>query len=200
MKDNTNKKSKKKVIAWILLIILMLIVAILTYLKFFGKNLNTPEQPVKETKPKTENKTGASEGITSEESENKLLADLVTNFNSSFIVSDYKKENVEISATLSKDDFIVNYTDNSKSYNKKFVCKYNGGILTSDISLEDASYFDIVYRIIVYANQVIASPNASVDNIISGVLNGTDTYSGLSKEVTGNNVTYSIDLLGIVGD
>lgn len=200
MKDNTNKKSKKKVIAWILLIILMLIVAILTYLKFFGKNLNTPEQPVKETKPKTENKTGASEGITSEESENKLLADLVTNFNSSFIVSDYKKENVEISATLSKDDFIVNYTDNSKSYNKKFVCKYNGGILTSDISLEDASYFDIVYRIIIYANQVIASPNASVDNIISGVLNGTDTYSGLSKEVTGNNVTYSIDLLGIVGD
>lgn len=200
MKDNTNKKSKKKVIAWILLIILVLIVAILTYLKFFGKNLNTPEQPVKETKPKTENKTGASEGITSEESENKLLADLVTNFNSSFIVSDYKKENVEISATLSKDDFIVNYTDNSKSYNKKFVCKYNGGILTSDISLEDASYFDIVYRIIIYANQVIASPNASVDNIISGVLNGTDTYSGLSKEVTGNNVTYSIDLLGIVGD
>lgn len=200
MKDNTNKKSKKKVIAWILLIILVLIVAILTYLKFFGKNLNTSEQPVKETKPKTENKTGASEGITSEESENKLLADLVTNFNSSFIVSDYKKENVEISATLSKDDFIVNYTDNSKSYNKKFVCKYNGGILTSDISLEDASYFDIVYRIIIYANQVIASPNASVDNIISGVLNGTDTYSGLSKEVTGNNVTYSIDLLGIVGD
>ena len=200
MKDNTNKKSKKKVIAWILLIILVLIVAILTYLKFFGKNLNTPEQPVKETKPKTENKTGASEGITSEESENKLLADLVTNFNSSFIVSDYKKENVEISATLSKDDFIVNYTDNSKSYNKKFVCKYNGGILTSDISLEDASYSDIVYRIIIYANQVIASPNASVDNIISGVLNGTDTYSGLSKEVTGNNVTYSIDLLGIVGD
>lgn len=200
MKDNTNKKSKKKVIAWILLIILVLIVAILTYLKFFGKNLNTPEQPVKETKPKTENKTGASEGITSEESENKLLADLVTNFNSSFIVSDYKKENVEISATLSKDDFIVNYTDNSKSYNKKFVCKYNGGILTSDISLEDASYFDIVYRIIIYANQVVASPNASVDNIISGVLNGTDTYSGLSKEVTGNNVTYSIDLLGIVGD
>lgn len=200
MKDNTNKKSKKKVIAWILLIILVLIVAILTYLKFFGKNLNTSEQPVKETKPKTENKTGASEGITSEESENKLLADLVTNFNSSFIVSDYKKENVDISATLSKDDFIVNYTDNSKSYNKKFVCKYNGGILTSDISLEDASYFDIVYRIIIYANQVIASPNASVDNIISGVLNGTDTYSGLSKEVTGNNVTYSIDLLGIVGD
>ena len=200
MKDNTNKKSKKKVIAWILLIILVLIVAILTYLKFFGKNLNTSEQPVKETKPKTENKTGASEGITSEESENKLLADLVTNFNSSFIVSDYKKENVEISATLSKDDFIVNYTDNSKSYNKKFVCKYNGGILTSDISLEDASYFDIVYRIIIYANQVIASPNASVDNIISGVLNGIDTYSGLSKEVTGNNVTYSIDLLGIVGD
>ena len=200
MKDNTNKKSKKKVIAWILLIILVLIVAILTYLKFFGKNFNTSEQPVKETKPKTENKTGASEGITSEESENKLLADLVTNFNSSFIVSDYKKENVEISATLSKDDFIVNYTDNSKSYNKKFVCKYNGGILTSDISLEDASYFDIVYRIIIYSNQVIASPNASVDNIISGVLNGTDTYSGLSKEVTGNNVTYSIDLLGIVGD
>lgn len=200
MKDNTNKKSKKKVIAWILLIILVLIVAILTYLKFFGKNFNTSEQPVKETKPKTENKTGASEGITSEESENKLLADLVTNFNSSFIVSDYKKENVEISATLSKDDFIVNYTDNSKSYNKKFVCKYNGGILTSDISLEDASYFDIVYRIIIYANQVIVSPNASVDNIISGVLNGTDTYSGLSKEVTGNNVTYSIDLLGIVGD
>ena len=200
MKDNTNKKSKKKVIAWILLIILVLIVAILTYLKFFEKNFNTSEQPVKETKPKTENKTGASEGITSEESENKLLADLVTNFNSSFIVSDYKKENVEISATLSKDDFIVNYTDNSKSYNKKFVCKYNGGILTSDISLEDASYFDIVYRIIIYANQVIASPNASVDNIISGVLNGTDTYSGLSKEVTGNNVTYSIDLLGIVGD
>lgn len=200
MKDNTNKKSKKKVMAWILLIILVLIVAILTYLKFFGKNLNTSEQPVKETKPKAENKTGASEGITSEESENKLLADLVTNFNSSFIVNDYKKENVEISATLSKDDFIVNYTDNSKSYNKKFVCKYNGGILTSDISLEDASYFDIVYRIIIYANQVITSPNASVDNIISGVLNGTDTYSGLSKEVTGNNVTYSIDLLGIVGD
>ena len=200
MKDNTNKKSKKKVIAWILLIILVLIVALLTYLKFFGKNLNTPEQPVKETKPKTENKTGASEGITSEESENKLLADLVTNFNSSFIVSDYKKENVEISATLSKDDFIVNYTDNSKSYNKKFVCKYNDGILTSDVSLDDVSYFDIVYRIIIYANQVITSPNVSVDNIISGVLNGTDTYSGLSKEVTGNNVTYSIDLLGIVGD
>lgn len=56
------------------------------------------------------------------------------------------------------------------------------------------------YRIIIYANQVITSPNVSVDNIISGVLNGTDTYSGLSKEVTGNNVTYSIDLLGIVGD
>ena len=134
------------------------------------------------------------------DSKDKSLSSLAANFNSSFIVNDYKKENVEISATLSKDDFVVNYTDNSKSYNKKFVCKYNGGILTSDISLEDASYFDIVYRIIIYANQVIASPNVSVDNIISGVLNGTDTYSGLSKEVTGNNVTYSIDLLGIVGD
>ena len=189
--NNKNSSDKRIVVAWIVLIILIIAAISLTYLKFFGPNVNIREQPINSTE---ENNN------VENDSENKLLASLVTNFNSSFIVSDYKKENVEISATLSKDDFIVNYTDNSKSYNKKFVCKYNGGILTSDISLDDASYFDIVYRIIIYANQVITSPNASVDNIISGVLNGTDTYSGLSKEVTGNNVTYSIDLLGIVGD
>ena len=189
--NNKNSLDKRIVVAWIVLIILIITVISLTYLKFWGPNVNIKEQPINSMK---ENNN------VENDSKDKSLSSLAANFNSSFIVNDYKKENVEISATLSKDDFVVNQTDNSKSYNKKFVCKYNGGILTSDISLEDASYFDIVYRIIIYANQVIASPNVSVDNIISGVLNGTDTYSGLSKEVTGNNVTYSIDLLGIVGD
>ena len=189
--NNKNSLDKRIVVAWIVLIILIITVISLTYLKFWGPNVNIKEQPINSMK---ENNN------VENDSKDKSLSSLAANFNSYFIVNDYKKENVEISATLSKDDFVVNYTDNSKSYNKKFVCKYNGGILTSDISLEDASYFDIVYRIIIYANQVIASPNVSVDNIISGVLNGTDTYSGLSKEVTGNNVTYSIDLLGIVGD
>lgn len=200
MDNSSKKKTKKKVLAWIVLIILIVIGIILTYLRFFATDVKLSEQPKEKTKTKSENKNGYSEGITSEESENKLLADLVTNFNSSFIVNNYKGQNILISSSLSKDDFIVNYNDSSKNYNKKFVCKYNGGILTADVALEDASYFDIVYRIIIYANQVITSQDDSVDNIISGVLNGTNTYSGLAKDIMGNTVTYSIDLLGTVGN
>ena len=47
--NNKNSLDKRIVVAWIVLIILIIAAISLTYLKFFGPNVNIEEQPINST-------------------------------------------------------------------------------------------------------------------------------------------------------
>lgn len=186
MKKNDKKlKSVGKMpilLGWILLIIFVSAALGLTYLKFFGPNENLSEHLVEEEV--------VSPIIT------EALQSIVDNFNNSDLNSQYKDINIDMNATLNGTSIIVEY---SSGTNVEYEFTFDSPNLSVSLDDSNVDIFNVVYTIMIYANQQRLGNNSDIDDYIVGFLDGDLDVDGLSKEVSDNTSLYSIDISKVIG-
>ena len=174
----------KILFAWIILLIAISSALGLSYLKFFGPNLNIEEKPI-------DNNDTTSPIII------EALNSIVNNFNESSYVQDYKNQNIDINASLNGTTIKVNYTsDVVASYDFKF----NSPNLVASINNSSLETFKIIYKIMVYANQKRLGNDNNIDLYIDNFLNNDTEVLGLTKEENNDTINFSIDVSKTIGE
>ena len=180
------EKKNSKVGGIILLVILILLILSITYIKFF-----VHEQVVNEGEY-IENSTDMAI--------DKALSDIINNFNENEKINEYKKNNIQIKATLSQHSIYVSYTENEETTTYEF--SYNNFFLTINITDKDDNIdkFKKIYWIMIYAVQERLKNNENIDSYINSFLDDTREFDGLSKEMKDDIVIYRMNITKKIGD
>lgn len=186
-KQSTPKKEKKVskqaiIIAWIVLIILIILAVVLTYLKFFGPNENLEEHSVNDANNQINTTT-------------ELLESITTNFNDSSLVEEYLNQNINVWANVNSDNnsIMLNYETTDVV---QYELTYNEPTLEITITKEGELNFSEMFKILILANQ--ERLENSITNIdteqIDEFLKGNSTLEGYTREVTGEDIKYTMDV------
>lgn len=173
---------RELIIARVILIILIILVFGITYLKFFGPNPNLEEHPID-----TSNSV-------QDELQIKLLDLIVTKFNDSVLIEDYRAQNINIEANVNTNNksIIISYVDDvSKQYEFNYI-QPNLEIVVKNEEQED---FYIVYKELIKANQERLQNKNNYDEYIDEFFNGNKDIEGVSKEIKeDDSIKYVMDV------
>ncbi len=179
------EKKKSKILGWLFLIVLITMALGVSYVKFFmNENKNIEEKPVENS---------ASEAIT------KALKEITDNFNKNEKIKEYAEKNITIQATQNNNNIYILYeTDETITY--EFT--YNNFLLTTTISNteENLKIFKQIYEILIYATQERINNKNDIEKNITAFLNDEREYTGLTKEVNQNYVTYKMNITEKIKD
>lgn len=178
-------KKSKIIIAWLVLIILILSTLGLTYIKFFGKNENIEEYPIDEG-----NKESTSPVIT------KALQTIVNNFNNNELIQQYQKNGTTMKASLNEENLLVEVTETNNMYSFNFEIPN----LMIEIDQKNKEEFELIFKVLIYANQERLKNTNNIDNYVDGFINNNLDVEGLSRKEIDNLISYSIDISKTIGN
>ena len=184
-KQSTPKKEKKinkqaVIVAWIVLIILIILAVVLTYLKFFGPNENLEEHSVNDANNQIDTQT-------------ELLESITTNFNDSSLVEEYLNQDINVWANVNSDNnsIILNYETTDIM---QYELTYSEPILEISITKEGEVVFSELFKILILANQERLENSITNTEYIDEFLKGNSTIDGYTREVTGEDIKYTMDI------
>ena len=184
-KQSTPKKEKKIskqaiIIAWIVLIILIILAVVLTYLKFFGPNENLEEHSVNDANNQIDTQT-------------ELLESITTNFNDSSLVEEYLNQDINVWANVNSDNnsIILNYETTDIM---QYELTYSEPILEISITKEGEVVFSELFKVLILANQERLENSITNTEYIDEFLKGNSTIDGYTREVTGEDIKYTMDI------
>lgn len=184
-KQSTPKKEKKIskqaiIIAWIVLIILIILAVVLTYLKFFGPNENLEEHSVNDANNQIDTQT-------------ELLESITTNFNDSSLVKEYLNQDINVWANVNSDNnsIMLNYETTDIM---QYELTYSEPILEISITKEGEVVFSELFKVLILANQERLENSITNTEYIDEFLKGNSTIDGYTREVTGEDIKYTMDI------
>lgn len=180
MKQSKNKSNSKRIIAWLILIILIILLLILNYVKFFGApNNNIEEYPADSS---------------SEQAIQTALQDIVMNFNNSEELNALSNQNIKMKAILNQHSIFISYiTDTTTTY--EFSYNNLNLSITIDKDEKNLEKFNQVYSILLKAIQKrINNTQDNIDDIITQIVNKTETYDGIIIEENEKTYFYQINI------
>lgn len=184
-KQSTPKKEKKIskqaiIVAWIVLILLIILAVVLTYLKFFGPNKNLEEHSVNDANNQINTTT-------------ELLESITTNFNDSSLVEEYLNQNINVWANVNSDNnsIMLNYETTDIV---QYELTYNEPTLEITITKEGELNFSEMFKILILANQERLENPINNTDYIDEFLKGNSTIEGYTREVTGEDIKYTMDI------
>ena len=186
-KDKQPKPKKEKkvskqaiIIAWIVLIILIILAVVLTYLKFFGPNKNLEEHSVNDANNQIDTQT-------------ELLESITTNFNDSSLVEEYLNQNINVWANVNSDNnsIMLNYETTDIM---QYELTYSEPTLEISITKEGEVVFSELFKVLILANQERLENSITNTEYIDEFLKGNSTIDGYTREVTGEDIKYTMDI------
>ena len=184
-KQSTPKKEKKIskqaiIIAWIVLIILIILAVVLTYLKFFGPNENLEEHSVNDANNQIDTQT-------------ELLESITTNFNDSSLVEEYLNQDINVWANVNSNNnsIMLNYETTDIM---QYELTYSEPTLEISITKEGEVVFSELFKVLILANQERLENSITNTEYIDEFLKGNSTIDGYTREVTGEDIKYTMDI------
>lgn len=186
-KDKQPKPKKEKkvskqaiIIAWIVLIILIILAVVLTYLKFFGPNENLEEHSVNDANNQIDTQT-------------ELLESITTNFNDSSLVEEYLNQDINVWANVNSDNnsIMLNYETTDIM---QYELTYSEPTLEISITKEGEVVFSELFKVLILANQERLENSITNTEYIDEFLKGNSTIDGYTREVTGEDIKYTMDI------
>ena len=174
-----NKRKNNRIFGWFLLILLIIAALGVSYVKFFmSGNADIEERSIENS---------------SAEAIEKVLMEIVDNFNNHEKIKEYEDNNIKIQATQKNNNIFILYQD-SELITYEFT--YNNLFLMTTISNSDnnVNVFKNVYEILIYAVQERLKNENNIATCISSFLDGKREYDGLIRKVDGNNIIYKMDI------
>lgn len=186
-KDKQPKPKKEKkiskqavIVAWIVLIILIILAVVLTYLKFFGPNENLEEHSVNDANNQIDTQT-------------ELLESITTNFNDSSLVEEYLNQDINVWANVNSDNnsIMLNYETTDIM---QYELTYSEPTLEISITKEGEVVFSELFKVLILANQERLENSITNTEYIDEFLKGNSTIDGYTREVTGEDIKYTMDI------
>ena len=176
-----NKEKIKIILAWIFLIFLIALFIYINYLKFFGFEINNniiEEIPI-------ENSSSHAIEL--------ALNEIVDNFNNDILVEENINEDIELSAYLNNYSIYVSYNSNDIV---TYEFEYSNLVLSINVTNEEENLlkFNKIYEILIKAIQKRIGNNDDITNLVNNHLNENISYDGLTKEINGDTIKYSINI------
>lgn len=177
----------KIIIAKFFLIVLIMLLLALNYVKFFmNTNENIQQMPVENS---------------NSQAVNTALSQIVENFNNDEKISEFQKNNIQITAVLNNYSIFISYNDETST---TYEFSYNNFNLELSVSNDEENMkkFKVIYEILIKAVQKRLNNTENIDTYINEFLTDSIEYDGLQKTATAdsNIFTYTMDITKKIGN